>query len=105
MRMWVHPLVLLSGSSDAVSCGVGHRPGSDPVLLWLWCSSDSTPSLEISICRKFSPKKKKNCISNFCEILLSCCMLDYKISCHLACKSDFYYVWDFLKGTNAEDAK
>ena len=20
-----------------VSCGVGHRHGSDPVLLWLWC--------------------------------------------------------------------
>ena len=21
----------------AVSCGVGHRPSSDPALLWLWC--------------------------------------------------------------------
>ena len=20
-----------------MNCGVGHRPGSDPVLLWLWC--------------------------------------------------------------------
>ena len=20
-----------------MSCGVGHRHGSDPVLLWLWC--------------------------------------------------------------------
>ena len=20
-----------------MSCGVGHRPGSDPALLWLWC--------------------------------------------------------------------
>ena len=20
-----------------MSCGVGHRNGSDPVLLWLWC--------------------------------------------------------------------
>ena len=20
-----------------MSCGVGHRPGSDPTLLWLWC--------------------------------------------------------------------
>ena len=20
-----------------VNCGVGHRHGSDPVLLWLWC--------------------------------------------------------------------
>ena len=25
-------------SAIAVSCGVGHRCGSDPVLLWLWCS-------------------------------------------------------------------
>ena len=24
-------------SGIAVSCGVGHRCGSDPVLLWLWC--------------------------------------------------------------------
>ena len=21
----------------AMSCGVGHRRGSDPALLWLWC--------------------------------------------------------------------
>ena len=25
------------GSGVAVSCGVGHRRGSDPALLWLWC--------------------------------------------------------------------
>ena len=24
------------GSGIAMSCGVGHRSGSDPVLLWLW---------------------------------------------------------------------
>ena len=24
------------GSGIAVSCGVGHRLGSDPTLLWLW---------------------------------------------------------------------
>ena len=23
--------------SFAMSCGIGHRQGSDPVLLWLWC--------------------------------------------------------------------
>ena len=36
-------------SGVAVSCGVGHRCGSDLVLLWLWCrlvaTADSTPSL------------------------------------------------------------
>ena len=25
-----------SGSGVALSCGVGHRRGSDPMLLWLW---------------------------------------------------------------------
>ena len=25
------------GSGIAVSCGVGHRRGSDLALLWLWC--------------------------------------------------------------------
>ena len=25
------------GSGIAVSCDVGHRGGSDPTLLWLWC--------------------------------------------------------------------
>ena len=46
-----------------MSCGVGHRHGSDLVLLWLWCSSgyscDSTPSLGTSICRGYGPKKTK----------------------------------------------
>ena len=34
--MWVQSLALLSGSGIAVSCGVGHRRGSDMVFLWLW---------------------------------------------------------------------
>ena len=25
-----------------MSCGVGHRCGSDPVLLWLWCRPVAT---------------------------------------------------------------
>ena len=29
-------------SGLAVSCGVGHRHGSDPVLLWLWCRPAAT---------------------------------------------------------------
>ena len=39
MRLWVRSLPLLSGlrSGIAVSCGVGHRRGSDPAWLWLWC--------------------------------------------------------------------
>ena len=40
MRTQVQSLVSLSGlkgSSIAVSCGVGGRCSSDPMLLWLWC--------------------------------------------------------------------
>ena len=32
MRLWVRFLASLS----AMSCGVGHRRGLDPALLWLW---------------------------------------------------------------------
>ena len=36
MRMQIRSLasISVSGSGFAVSCGVGHRHGSDPVLLW-----------------------------------------------------------------------
>ena len=37
MRLQVPSLALLSGVAVvAVSCGVSHRHGSDPPLLWLW---------------------------------------------------------------------
>ena len=39
-----------------MSCGVGHRCGSDPMRLWLWCSSNPTTSLRTSICHQCSPK-------------------------------------------------
>ena len=31
------PHSVSEGSGVAVSCGVGRRCSSDPVLLWLWC--------------------------------------------------------------------
>ena len=39
MRLQVRSLTSLSGLriGVAMSCGVGHRRGSDPALLWLWC--------------------------------------------------------------------
>ena len=63
MRMRVPSLASLivgKGSGIAMSCGVGvgHRCGSDPVLLWLWhrlVAVDSTPSLGTSICRGCGP--------------------------------------------------
>ena len=58
LAQWVKDLALL------VSCGVGHRCGSDPMLLWLWCrwvatALISTHSLRTSICPGNSPKKTK----------------------------------------------
>ena len=29
---------MVQGSCVAVSCGVGHRRGSHPALLWPWCT-------------------------------------------------------------------
>ena len=39
-----------------MSCGVGHRGGLDPTLLC--CSSNSTPGLGTSMCRRCGPKKQ-----------------------------------------------
>ena len=49
----------------AVSCGLGCRYGSDPVLLWLYCRLAAialfhlTPSLGTFICSGCGPKKTK----------------------------------------------
>ena len=42
--MQILSLILLSGLRIrvAMSCGVGWRRGSDPVLLWLWCRPEAT---------------------------------------------------------------
>ena len=37
---WSHSVGL--GSGIAMSCGIGHRLGSDLVLLWLWCRPAAT---------------------------------------------------------------
>ena len=39
MRVWVRSLASLSVKDPMlpVGCGVGHRGGSDPMVLWLWC--------------------------------------------------------------------
>ena len=70
MRLWVRSLALLSGlrSSVAMSCGVGHICGSDPILLWLWSRPAAVapirplawePPYAVGVALK-SQKKKKN---------------------------------------------
>ena len=36
----------VKGSGIAMSCGVGCRRGSDPALLWLWCSSAAVAPIQ-----------------------------------------------------------
>ena len=54
----------------AVSCGVGHRRGSDPALLWLWHRPATTArirplaweppyAVEVALEKAKRPKKKK----------------------------------------------
>ena len=58
------------GSGVAMSCGVGHRRGSDPELLWLWCRSVATALIRplaweppyatgVALEKAKRPKKKK----------------------------------------------
>ena len=42
-----------------MSCGVGHRRGSDPVLLWLWCRPATTAPIRSLACRGCSLEKRK----------------------------------------------
>ena len=52
-----------------MSCGVGHRHGSDPALVWLWCGLAATapirplawkPPYAAGAALKRQKKKKKN---------------------------------------------
>ena len=56
-----------------MSCGVGHRCGSDPVLLWLWCTLATLaliPSLGIPYAAPLAlerAKKKKGSLNEPCK--------------------------------------
>ena len=52
------------GSGVARSCGIGHRCGWDPALLWLWCRPAAAVPIrplawELPIRHKCGPKKQK----------------------------------------------
>ena len=65
------------GSGIAVSYGVGHRCGWDPVLLWLWCSLAATAliwplawELPSAACVALKrPKKKKKKVDLLREMI------------------------------------
>ena len=49
----------VTGSSVAVSCGVGPRSSLDLELLWLWHRPVATAPIGTSICCGCGPKKEK----------------------------------------------
>jgi len=59
-----------------MSCGAGHRRGSDPELLWLWCRPVAAAPIQPlaweppyakgaaqEIAKKKKRQKKKNCVA------------------------------------------
>ena len=75
MRMQVQSLASLSGLGirhcHAISCGVGHRQGSDPTLLWLWCRLAAVAlvwplALELP-CATGPALKKKKSLNSYCS--------------------------------------
>ena len=55
-------------SGVAVSCGVGCRRGSDPMLLWLWCRPVATapigplawePPYAVGVAQEIAKRQKK----------------------------------------------
>ena len=58
----------VKGSGVAVSCGVGHRRGLDPALLWFWCRPVATalmgplawePPYAMGVAQEMAKKKAK----------------------------------------------
>ena len=63
------------GSGVAVSCGIGHKDGSDPMLLWLWCRPAAVALIQplawepphavgVALKRKKDEKKRKKLFSS-----------------------------------------
>ena len=57
------PGLVGQGSGVALSCGVNHRCGLDPTLLWLWCRPAAAPirplAWELACAMGVALKKKK----------------------------------------------
>jgi len=47
------------GSGIAMSCGVGHSRGSDPMLLWLWCGLVAVAVIQLTHAASMALKSKK----------------------------------------------
>ena len=74
------------GSGVAVSCGVGRRHGSDPMLLWLWCRPLAIalirpltwePPYATGVAQEIAKKtKKKKKFKNVVDQLHICCIVN-----------------------------
>ena len=66
-----------------MSCGVGHRHGLDPALLWLWCRPAATalivplawePPYATGAALKRQKKKKKKNLTSGVPFVIQCLM-------------------------------
>ena len=73
MRLQVQSLASVgSGSSVAVSCGVGHRRGSDLAWLWLWRRSVATAPIRLLAVGMALKGQKQTNKQNFVTNILKC---------------------------------
>ena len=88
-----------------MNCGVGHRHGSDPTLLWLWCRQAATalirplawePPYAVGVALKGQKTKKKKYIYIYMYVELAHVLIiaqnDWKI---------FFIQEHFFRGTTA----
>ena len=66
MGMWIRSLAPAQRVKYAMSCGVGHTCGLDPILLWLWGKLAATAliqplALELPYAMGAALKSKKLC--------------------------------------------
>ena len=59
---WPHSVG--QGSGDAMSCGIGCRHSSDPVLLWPWCRPAAAAPVQPLAWELPGKKKKKKSSSS-----------------------------------------
>ena len=98
MRIWVQSMVLHSGKRAGIAmiCGVGHRRGLDPTLLWLWCRPAAIalirplawkPPCAVGVAIKYKQKESKT------HSLKNNLHLNMKSSIHFSNKLSHIVFW------------
>ena len=100
-----------------MSCGVGHRRGSDPRLLWLWCRLAAAALIKplaweppYAVGMALKSKREKNerkrnvslCFPVNCQYLLSalCLLIPYNVISFVASRG--FFSWFILYVVNGQ---